>query len=40
MGEFYHTWGSPDSTFELVIEDDGKVAYAYLLMAQKIIGDV
>lgn len=40
MSKFYHSWRHTDSEKEFIIEDDGKVAYAYLLESKKIVGDV
>jgi hypothetical protein len=33
-------FASPDSTLSLVLEDKGRVAYAYLLQDDRIVGDV
>lgn len=41
MGEYFQQIFCPDDPeFSLVLEDDGKVAYAYLLKNKKIIADV
>jgi len=40
MSTFYHKIEKPGSNYSVVVEDDGKVAYAYLLYGQAIVGDV
>lgn len=40
MGTFFHSYPGPDARFELVVEDNGRVAYAYLVSNKNIVGDV
>lgn len=41
MTEFYQQYFCPDNeSYSVIIEDDGKVAYAYLLEGDSIVGDV
>lgn len=40
MNTFYHCWNAPSSDLQLIVEDNGKVAYAYLLREKRIVGDV
>ena len=40
MNEFFESYQSPDPALSLVVEDDGRVAYGYLLVDKEIIGDV
>ena len=37
---FLARFGEPDTGFALIVEDDGKAAYAYLLQGDRIVGDV
>jgi len=41
MNEFYQQYFCPyDEKYSVIIEDNGKVSYAYLLKLKNIIGDV
>jgi hypothetical protein len=40
MNDFFLSFTSQDEMHSVVIEDDGNVAYAYLLRDRKIVGDV
>ncbi len=40
MSEYFDQLFSPNASYSVVIEDDGKVAYAYLFYQGKIVGDV
>ncbi len=40
MSTFYHTVKKSHCDYVLVVQDDGKVAYAYLLLRDEIIGEV
>jgi hypothetical protein len=41
MKEFFHQFICPDrNEYSLIIEDDAKVCYAYLMSEEKIVGDV
>ncbi len=41
MTDFYHqSFFDLDISYSIIIEDDGSVAYAYLLKDEKIVGDV
>src|SRR5215469_10006076 len=40
MSSFFHSYPNPDSKIELVIEDNGRAAYAYLVSDKSIAADV
>ncbi len=41
MTEFYKQYFCPDNeVYSVIIEDDGKVCYAYLLTGEDIVGDI
>jgi hypothetical protein len=40
MSEFYECRLSPDKRLSFVMEDDGRVAYGYLLQTKQIVGHV
>jgi len=41
MTEYFNQYFNPENeSYSIIIEDDGKVAYAYLLREEEIIGDV